>query len=161
MRKDLWKGGTTHTLPALRHANKISVWRQIWCCPHSLWMQSTSSYGHHSPEISFFLSPQIFLSCRCPSVQLFYLRWVSYCRLFRTASIRVMSISPYEWSTTSLSNMCQSLTTLTVKNCFLMFWNLIHFCLCPLPLELSRKDSSLLCIRNLSIHASNIPINLL
>lgn len=49
-----------------------------------------------------------------------------------------LNISRHGESMTSLGNLCQSLVTLPVKKCFLMFrGNLLHFTLCPLPLTLS------------------------
>ena len=56
-------------------------------------------------------------------------------RLPRTTSSQVLSISTDGDSTDSLGNLCQCLTTLTRKKCFLVFrWNFVCFNLCPVPL---------------------------
>ncbi|XP_052646855.1 uncharacterized protein LOC128143559 [Harpia harpyja] len=55
----------------------------------------------------------------------------------RTVSRQIVTVSKDGDSTTSLGNLCQSLVTLTLKKCFLMFrGNLLCFSLCPLPLVL-------------------------
>jgi len=62
---------------------------------------------------------------------------VTYSRLHRTASRRVLNISREEDSTTSLGSLFQCSSTLRGKKFFLMFrWNFLCFHLCPLPLVL-------------------------
>jgi len=63
---------------------------------------------------------------------------VTYSRLHRTASRRVLKISRAGESTTPLGSLFQGSVTLRVKKFFLMFsWNFLCFSLCPLPLVLS------------------------
>jgi len=72
--------------------------------------------GSHSPTL-------------CPSR-------VTYSRLQRTTSRRVLSISREGDSTTSLGSLGQGSITLRVKKFFLIFsWNSLCFRLCPLPLD--------------------------
>ena len=71
-------------------------------------------------------------------VQPFCRSRVTYSRLHRTASRRVLNISREGDSTTSLGSLFQCSVTLRVKKFFLMFrWNILSFSLCPLPLVLS------------------------
>jgi len=63
---------------------------------------------------------------------------VTYSRLHRTLSRRVLNISREAESTASLGSLFQCSVTLRVKKFFLMFrWNFLCFNLCPLPLVLS------------------------
>ena len=63
---------------------------------------------------------------------------VTYSRLHRTTSRRVLNISREGDSTTSLGSLFQGSITLRGKKFFLMFsWNFLCFSLCPLPLVLS------------------------
>ena len=62
---------------------------------------------------------------------------VTYSRLHRTLSRRVLNISREGDSTTSLGNLFQGFVTLRVKKFFLMFRrSFLCFNLCPLPLVL-------------------------
>ena len=63
---------------------------------------------------------------------------VTYSRLHRTASRRVLNISREGDSTTSLGSLFQCSITLRVKKFFLTFsWSFLCFSLCLLPLVLS------------------------
>jgi len=63
---------------------------------------------------------------------------VTYSRLHRTSSRRVLNISREGDSTTPLGSLFQGSVTLRGKKFFLMFsWNFLCFSLCPLPLVLS------------------------
>jgi len=63
---------------------------------------------------------------------------VTYSRLHRTLSRRVLNISREGDSTTYLGSLFQCSVTLRVKKFFLMFrWNFLCFSLSPLPLVLS------------------------
>ena len=63
---------------------------------------------------------------------------VSYSRLHRTLSRRVLNIFREGDSTTSPGSLGQGSVTLTGNKFFLMFsWNFLCFSLCPLPLVLS------------------------
>ena len=63
---------------------------------------------------------------------------VTYSRLHRTLSRRVLNISREGDSTTSLSSLFQCSVTLRGKKFFLISsWNFLCFSLCPLPLVLS------------------------
>jgi len=63
---------------------------------------------------------------------------VTYSRLHRTLSRRVLNISREGDSTASLGSLFQGSVTLRGKKFFLMFrWNFLCFSLCPLPLVLS------------------------
>ena len=62
---------------------------------------------------------------------------ITYSRLHRTLSRRVLNISREGDSTTSLGSLFQCSFTLRVKKFFFMFtWNFLCFNLCPLPLVL-------------------------
>ena len=62
---------------------------------------------------------------------------VTYSRLHRTASRRVLNISREVDSATSLGSLFLCSVTLRGKRFFLMFsWNFLCFILCPLPLVL-------------------------
>ena len=62
----------------------------------------------------------------------------TYSQLLGTMSRQLLSISKDGDYTPSPGNLCQSLVTLIVKKCFLMFrQSLLCFSLCPLPLVLS------------------------
>ena len=63
---------------------------------------------------------------------------VTYSRMHRTLSRRVLNISRERDSTASLGSLFQCSVTLRGKKFFLMFsWNFLCFSLCPLPLVLS------------------------
>ena len=63
---------------------------------------------------------------------------VTYSKLHRTLSRRVLNISREGDSTTPLGSLFQCCVTLREKKFFLMFsWNFLCFSLCPLPLVLS------------------------
>ena len=68
---------------------------------------------------------------------------VTYSRLHRTLSRRVLNISRGGDSTTSLGSLFQCSVTLRGKKFFLTFrWNLLCFSLCPLPPKSCSCDNS-------------------
>lgn len=155
----------TGGLLTLRHANKITVQRQIWCCPHSLLMQSTYGYGHPSPEIpfSFLLKFSLAAGAHQPS----------HSAQDGSAIVGCSGTHPFEFRVSPQMNDPQLVPVLghphSNETVFLCFEHLLHFHLCPLLLELSVGNtekslapfSSFPCIRYLSMHVGKTPINLL
>lgn len=107
--------------------NPIDFRRLCWTQSFILYVRYLRTQNHRIAEAG-----RHFWGSSCPTPPL---KQGHYSRLLMPMSIRVLNISKEADPTTSVGDLCQCSTILTVKRFLLMIkWNFLHLNLCPLPL---------------------------